>query len=157
MGIDPSFVRNPSDGGDGWGDDPATPDVDESANDDFGDLRLQPGSAAIDAGDNTLLPLDEFDLDEDGIVDEPLPIDFDGNPRIIGGTVDIGAYEFSASPPPEATPAAGVQRESPFGDTTADLGATDWWFDFEQFTMPTDDEARLDREAVDHLLAEISD
>ena len=42
--IDPLFVRAPSDGGDGWGDDPDTPDIDESANDDYGDLRLFAGS-----------------------------------------------------------------------------------------------------------------
>ena len=34
--IDPRLVRLPSHGGDGWGDDPDTPDVDESANDDRG-------------------------------------------------------------------------------------------------------------------------
>lgn len=38
ISADPMFVRNPSGGGDGWGDDPATPDVDEGAND---DLALQ--------------------------------------------------------------------------------------------------------------------
>ena len=50
IGIDPKFVRNPSDGGDGWGDDPETTDMDESANDDYGDLRLKAASPAIDAG-----------------------------------------------------------------------------------------------------------
>ena len=54
--IDPRFVRNPSDGGDGWGDNPDTSDVDESANDDFGDLSLRPDSQAVDAGDDSLLP-----------------------------------------------------------------------------------------------------
>ncbi len=51
---DPLFIRNPDDGGDGWGDDPYTPEVDEGANDDFGDLHLQAGSLCIDAGDPNL-------------------------------------------------------------------------------------------------------
>jgi hypothetical protein len=38
----PMLVREPNDGGDGWGDDPCTPDVNEAANDDFGDLHRTP-------------------------------------------------------------------------------------------------------------------
>ncbi len=82
--IDPRFVRAPSDGGDGWGDDPDTADIDEGANDDFGDLRLLPDSPAIDAGD------DAWAVDAEG---NPLVVDLDGNPRIIGQHVDMGAYE----------------------------------------------------------------
>ena len=98
--LDPLFLRNPSDGGDGWGDDPDTPDIDESLNDDYGDLRLRPDSPAIDAGNNALLPADSFDLDADGDTSEPVPFDLAGNPRIQDGnvdgiaTVDIGAYEY---------------------------------------------------------------
>ena len=73
IGTDPRFVRNPSDGGDGWGDSPETPGVDESANDDYGDLRLRVDSPARDEGDNSLLPADTFDLDCDGDVSERLP------------------------------------------------------------------------------------
>jgi parallel beta-helix repeat protein len=48
-----------------------------------GDLRLQPGSPCINAGSNdTVTTL----------------TDANGNPRIIGGTVDIGAYEFQGQP-----------------------------------------------------------
>jgi predicted outer membrane repeat protein len=91
---DPMFVRNPDDGGDGWGDDPLTLDIDESANDDFGDLRLRVGSPAINAGDATLLPADTLDLDNDGDVTEPTPLDLDGHARVLCGEVDMGAYEF---------------------------------------------------------------
>ncbi|MCA9274325.1 MAG: right-handed parallel beta-helix repeat-containing protein [Phycisphaerales bacterium] len=107
------FVRLPNDGGDGWGDDLSTPDVDEGANDDFGDLRLLPGSPAIDAGDNSAIPLDQYDIDNDGDVTEPItgPLDLDGNPRFVdapgmpnlypgttvGGPIDLGPYEFQGT------------------------------------------------------------
>jgi hypothetical protein len=105
----PQFLRNPDHGGDGWGDDPLTPDFDESANDDYGDLRLVPGSPAIDAGDNTAVPPNIADLDGDGDIDEPTPIDIAGNPRFLDDPdtpdtglgpapiVDLGAYEFDGT------------------------------------------------------------
>ncbi|MHC4500202.1 MAG: right-handed parallel beta-helix repeat-containing protein [Planctomycetota bacterium] len=42
----PMFVSEANDGGDGWGDDPCTPDVNEGANDDFGDLHFGSGGQA---------------------------------------------------------------------------------------------------------------
>ena len=93
--IDPGFIRNPAHGGDGWGDDPSTPDVDESANDDYGDLRLQPDSPAVDAGDVSALPVDSHDFDGDDDRTELLPFDLAGNARIANAAVDIGAYEFT--------------------------------------------------------------
>jgi len=71
---DPLFRHNPDDGGDGWG---------VGGNDDLGDLRLQPASPCIDAGNN-----------------ESLPPDADFLGRILDGdcndiaTVDMGAHEF---------------------------------------------------------------
>jgi hypothetical protein len=49
------------------------------------DYHLQPGSPAIDAGDDGSVPAD-------------LTTDFDGHPRIQGGRVDIGAYETAPEP-----------------------------------------------------------
>ncbi|MCJ7549502.1 MAG: Ig-like domain-containing protein [Anaerolineae bacterium] len=64
------------------------------------DLRLRYFSPVIDKGDNGALPLDGGDLDGDGVVAEPLPLDLSGRSRLIGFTVvdpvvDMGAYEAS--------------------------------------------------------------
>ena len=68
-------------------------------------LQLQAGSPCIDAGDNTVLPWDWDDLDQDGVVLEPLPIDLLGNPRNLDDPdvvdtgngyapiIDLGCYE----------------------------------------------------------------
>ncbi len=73
----PLFVRSPSDGGDGFGDNPLTM-LDESLNDDFGDLRLQQTSPSIDAGDANLY-LTNRSIDILTIN----PIDIAGLPRVI--------------------------------------------------------------------------
>jgi len=65
-------------------------------------LRLLPDSPCINAGSNTAVPPDELDLDNDGDLTEPIPIDLDGDPRFAGSeaaplsdspTVDMGPYE----------------------------------------------------------------
>ena len=73
-----------------------------------GDLRLSPVSPVIDAGDNTAVPEDVADLDDDGNVMEATPLDLAGNPRFVDnpntldtgiGTppiVDMGCYENQA-------------------------------------------------------------
>jgi len=64
------------------------------------DFRLAPGSVCADAGSAAALPADAWDLDADGDVAEPLPLDLAGLPRVAddaaapGGTLpDMGAYE----------------------------------------------------------------
>jgi hypothetical protein len=68
------------------------------------DLSLMPGSPAIDAGRNDAVLADVADLDEDGDVGEPTPLDLGRDPRFTDGPeedsglgdaplVDMGAYE----------------------------------------------------------------
>jgi hypothetical protein len=64
-----------------------------------GDYRLQAGAPPIDAGSNAALPADTLDLDADTSTAEPLPFDLDGEARVEGGRVDMGAYEQVAKTP----------------------------------------------------------
>jgi hypothetical protein len=83
FGYDPLLIDP-----DGPDDLPGTPD----------DL-IQPdgcSSPCTNTGDNAALPPDEFDLDGDGDLSEPLPLDLAGNPRVYDGRVDRGAYETVA-------------------------------------------------------------
>ncbi|MEO1074794.1 MAG: T9SS type A sorting domain-containing protein [Bacteroidota bacterium] len=94
LDADPRFVRVP--GTDGP--------------DDAGDLRLQTGSPALDAGDADALPPDTYDLDGDGDTAEPLPLDVLRLPRVSGAAPDLGAYEGAVSVATEsdATPRSAV-------------------------------------------------
>lgn len=94
IGVDPLFTLNPSGGADGFGDDSATTSIDESVNDDYGSLRLRSDSPGLNLGDNTYLPPDTYDLDQDGDTVEPLAIDATGAPRIIGNTIEVGPHEY---------------------------------------------------------------
>ncbi|MEH2065739.1 MAG: calcium-binding protein [Nostoc sp.] len=58
---------------------------------------LLTGSPAINAGNNNLIPADTQDLDGDGNTSEPIPYDQRGLARLVGGTVDIGAFEVQAA------------------------------------------------------------
>jgi hypothetical protein len=68
-----------------------------------GDYHPRPDSPCIDAGDNSAVPADIADLDNDGNTVEPTPWDKDGRDRFADGDcngtgiVDMGVYEFSYS------------------------------------------------------------
>ena len=86
-------------------------------------LRLQAGSYAVNAGDNAKVPA--------GVT-----TDLDGDPRIIDGVVDMGAYEYSEAPtnhqPTDIVLAANAVAENrpsgtavgAFSTTDADTGDT---------------------------------
>mgnify|MGYP000917707777 CR=1 FL=1 len=86
--------------------DPDGPDDDPATWED-NDYRLGPGSPCIDAGDNSAVPPDTFDLDGDGDVSEPVPFDLSVRPRFVDDVtvpdtgsgapplVDMGAYEYA--------------------------------------------------------------
>jgi hypothetical protein len=77
------------------GDDPVFKDADGD-DDIFGteddNLELATGSGCIDAGDNSSIPADTADLDEDGNTSERTPLDLGGNARFTDDpvTVDTG-------------------------------------------------------------------
>lgn len=78
---DPCFIEP------GYWDPNGTP---ADANDDFwveGDYHLLQDSLCINTGDPNYIP-------------EPNEADLDGMPRIMGGRIDMGAYEFAPSIPP---------------------------------------------------------
>lgn len=101
------FVRDASPGPDQAFGDYLQTEEDSSLDDDYGDMRLRPGALSIDAGLNAEVPGDVLDVDDDNNSDEILPLDLDGEPRIVapnGGApvVDVGGYERQH--PDSATP-----------------------------------------------------
>ena len=102
----PLFVRDPDDGGDGFG---------VGNNDDFGDLRLQMVSPAIDAGDSSVIPvIFMLDLAGRSRLFDILSVPDTGIGPPPG--VDMGAWEFFPLPPtptPTATsPPTGTQTRT---------------------------------------------
>jgi hypothetical protein len=59
-----------------------------------GDLHLLPESPLHELGDLDHLPPDLADLDEDGDLDEPTPLDLDNLERVVGAAPELGPLEI---------------------------------------------------------------
>ena len=77
-----------------------------------GNLHLTPGSPAVNNGYQPLLPADALDLDGDGNVTEPIPYDLDGNPRVVGGWMDVGGWVDMGAYELQGLPAVTIQPQS---------------------------------------------
>jgi parallel beta-helix repeat protein len=88
-----------------------------------GDLHLQANSPCINAGGNAYVSL---------------ATDLDGNPRIVGGTVDVGAYEYQT--PTSTISYAWLQQYGLPTDGSADSGDldTDGMLNWQEWRAATD-------------------
>ncbi len=68
---------------------------------DNNDFRIQQYSPAINSGDNTQVPADLHDADNDGNTTEQIDIDLLLDPRLDNATIDLGPYEKTGGLPIE--------------------------------------------------------
>ena len=78
-------------------------------------LRLTVGGPAIGIGRSQFLPLDNFDLDQDGNIAEITPVDNAGFARVQDGFLDLGAYELG-----DLVTAPDISVERPAGTVLVD-------------------------------------
>ncbi len=57
-------------------------------------VAISSTGVAVNAGDDSILPPDRFNLDDDANTTEPLPVDARDATRVVGSEIDIGAFEI---------------------------------------------------------------
>lgn len=100
--------------------DPDGPDNEWGTADDG--YRLMASSPAINQGNIAFLPQDIYDLDNDGVADEDLPVDLAGFLRVQDDTLDLGAYEYGDASAQLYT----VNVQSSIGGTTEPSGSQNY-------------------------------
>ncbi len=84
-----------------------------------GNYRLSPGSPCVSAGSIAVVTAPPFLTNTSGVI-----IDLDGNPRIAGGMVDMGAYEYLPAAPSVAITSPTRASTYLTGSGTIDLSGT---------------------------------
>ena len=84
-------------------------------------------SPAVDAGDRTLLPQDQYDVDADGNVVEFLPADQRRGPaaRVVNNKLDMGAYELPPAVQIEWSTPAPIVYGTPLSNSQLNASAND--------------------------------
>jgi parallel beta-helix repeat protein len=113
------------------------------------EYHIDLSSPCADVGDNAAVPDDTADLDGDSDTDEPMPYDFEGDPRIwedaASPTVDIGADEYSDNDPPFApdVTSSGYRDGSVTDDDTPEFSFVQDdpnYYDTVKYTFQIDDD-----------------
>lgn len=104
-----------------------------------GNYRLQSSSPAVNAGNNTKA-VDHYD--------NALLKDLDGNARIYGGTVDIGAYEYGSSSPAPLAIWSELFEQDRRGKEMVEIDYTDSIFNIDSEESLIDIETSLATQAV---------